>query len=73
MCPPARPYSAHGDRMISLLFMLVILGVVLYIIETKIPMDPVILIAIRVIVVICVAWWLLGLFGIADIPVPRLR
>jgi hypothetical protein len=50
--------------MIELLILLVIIGVVLYLIETYIPMDPTIKVVIRVIVVLCLCVYLLRLFGI---------
>lgn len=58
--------------MLELVLTLVIIGVVLYFIE-QIPMDAAIRTAIRVIVLICVLVFLLRVFGVLDIPVPRLR
>ncbi len=58
--------------MIGLILTLVIIGVVLWLIETKIPMDDSIKVVIRVIVVIAVCLYLLKLFGVVDMPVPRL-
>lgn len=59
--------------MISLILGLVIVGLILYLVETYIPMDPVIKTVIRVLVVVIVIYWLLGVFGIADLPLPRYR
>jgi hypothetical protein len=58
--------------MISLLLTLVVVGVILYLIETYIPMSPPIKTVLRVVVVIILVLWLLRLFGIADVAVPRL-
>jgi hypothetical protein len=59
--------------MIELLLVLVVVGVVLYLVETFIPMDPAIKVVIRVVVVIVLCLVLLRAFGIVDVPVPRLR
>lgn len=59
--------------MIGLLLGLILVGVVLYLVETYIPMDPVIKTVIRVVVVILVVLWLLQLFGVADVALPRLH
>lgn len=59
--------------MIGLLLVLVVIGVVLYLVETKIPMDDTIKVVLRVIVVVCVCLYLLNLFGVSDVPLPRLR
>ena len=59
--------------MIGLLLVLVIIGVVLYLVETKIPMDDTVKVIIRVVVVIVACLWLLKVFGVADVPIPQLR
>jgi len=59
--------------MIGLILLLVILGVGLYLLETYVPMSPPILIIIRVVVVIFIILLLLRVFGIADVPVMRVR
>ncbi len=59
--------------MIALLLTLVVIGVVLYLVETKIPMDDTIKVVIRVIVVVAVCLYLLSAFGVADLPVPHFR
>lgn len=59
--------------MIMLILSLALLGVLLYAIKTYVPMDPAIQMLITVVVVICVVLWLAGIFGIVDIPVPRVR
>ncbi len=59
--------------MIALLLTLVVIGVVLYLVETKIPMDDTIKVVIRVIVVVAVCLYLLSAFGVSDLPVPHFR
>ncbi len=59
--------------MLSVLLLLVLLGVGLWCVESYVPMSPPIKVIIRVVVVICVVIWLLRVFGVSDIPVPRLR
>ena len=59
--------------MIELILGLAVLGVILWFLETKIPMDDTIKTLIRVIVVIAVIVFLLRAFGVADFPIPRLR
>ncbi len=59
--------------MIALIVLLVIVGVVLYLIETYIPLDPVIRTVLRVVIVLCVILYLLSAFGVVDMPIPRLR
>lgn len=52
--------------------MLVLVGALLYVI-TLIPMDPTIVVIIRVVAILFVVLWLLSVFGVLDVPVPRLR
>ena len=59
--------------MLELLIVLVVIGLCLYLVETYIPMDPVIKTVIRVVVVLLVVVWLLRVFGITDLPNLRLR
>jgi hypothetical protein len=59
--------------MIAVLLVLVIVGVVLYLVETYIPIAPPIKVIIRVVAILFVALWLLQVFGILDMPVPRVR
>jgi hypothetical protein len=56
-----------------LIVLLVVVGLCLYLIETYIPLDPVIKTVIRVVVVLCVVLYLLSAFGVVDVPVPRLK
>lgn len=58
--------------MIALLVLLILVGVGLYFIG-QIPMDPAILNIIRVVAILCVVLYLLRVFGIFDVPIPRAR
>ena len=63
--------------MISLVLTLIVVGVLLWLVNTYIPMDAKIKKILNVVVVICVIVWLLYAFGIlghsGDIRVPQLR
>ncbi len=63
--------------LISLIITLVVIGVLLWLINTYIPMDGKIRKLLNVVVVICVVVWLLYAFGIldrsGDIRVPQVR
>jgi hypothetical protein len=59
--------------MFMLILTLALLGVLLYLIETYIPMSPPFKLIIRIIVVIALIVYLANLFGVVDIPVPRVR
>ena len=63
--------------MISLVLTLIVVGVLLWLVNTYIPMDSKIKRILNVVVVICVVLWLLYAFGIlgrsGDIRVPQLR
>jgi uncharacterized membrane-anchored protein len=51
------------EPLISVVITLVVLGLVLYLIENYIPLDPVIKTVIRVVVVLAVILWLLRVAG----------
>jgi len=63
--------------MISLILTLVVVGIVLWLINSYVPMDGKIRRIINVVVVICVVVWLLSVFGVlghsGDIRVPQLH
>ena len=59
--------------MISLILTIALVGLVLYLIDTYIPMSPPVKTLLHVVVVILVILWLLRLFGVGDIAVPSLR
>lgn len=58
--------------MIALIVTLILIGVGLYLVETYIPMAAPVKTVIRVVVVLVLVLYLLRVFGIADMPVPRL-
>jgi hypothetical protein len=49
---------------IGLLVVLVVVGVILYLVNTLIPMDAKIKTIINVVVIVCVCLWLLSVFGL---------
>ena len=59
--------------MIGVLLVLIIVGVCLYLVQTYIPMAAPIKTVITVVVVIFLCVWLLQVFGVADLPIPRVR
>jgi hypothetical protein len=63
--------------LISLIITLVVIGVLLWLINTYLPMDGKIKKILNIVVVICVVVWLLYVFGIlnhsGDIKVPQVR
>ncbi len=59
--------------MIQLLILLVIVGVVLFLIESYVPMSEPIKVVIRVLVVLVLCLYLLQVFGIIGPGVPRLQ
>jgi len=59
--------------MIQVIVILVIVGVCLYLVQTYVPMAPPIKTIITVVVVLMLCLWLLQVFGITDIPAPRVR
>lgn len=59
--------------MISLILGLALIGFLLWLITTYIPMDVRIKQLIVVIVVVCIVLYLLSAFGFTDYPLPRLR
>jgi hypothetical protein len=50
--------------LISLIVVLIVLGLLLYVVESLLPLDPTIKLAIRVIIVLAVILWLLSLVGL---------
>lgn len=59
--------------MIALILMLAFAGLIVYLVVTYIPMPDIFRTVILVIVAIVLIIYLMGVFGIADIPVPRLN
>ncbi len=58
--------------LIGLIVVIIVVGLLLYLAETYIPMAPPIRVILRVVVVLVVVLWLLQVF-VGDIPLPRLR
>lgn len=63
--------------MISLVITLIVIGILLYLEERYLPVDPKFKLVIRWVVGICVGVWLLYQFGLLpfkhDIPVPKVQ
>lgn len=57
--------------LVNILIVLVIVGVVLWLVNTYIPMAPPIKTVITVVVVLVLCLWLLSLFGIGDVYIGR--
>lgn len=57
--------------LISIVVVLIIVGVVLWLVNTYIPMAPPIKTVITVVVVLVLCLWLLSVFGIGDITIGR--
>ena len=60
-------------NLISILIVLIIIGVVLYLVNTYIPMAAPIKTVINVVVVIALCLWLLNGFGLTNITIPGHR
>jgi len=50
--------------LISVIVLLIVIGVLLWLIETEIPMNPTIKKIIRILVIVVTCIWLLSLFGL---------
>ena len=50
--------------LISLVIVLIVIGVLLWLVETEIPMNPTIKKIVRIVVILVVCIWLLQVFGI---------
>lgn len=63
--------------MLSLVLTLIIIGVLLWALNTYVPMDPKIKNIVNIVVVICTVCYLLSAFGVFhrahDIPVPQVH
>lgn len=62
--------------MIQVVAILIVVGVLLWLVTTYIPMDATIRKIIVAVVIICVVLWLLNIFGVlpmANVPIPRVR
>jgi len=59
--------------LLTVLITIVLLGVVLYLVETYVPMSPPIKTLLRVVVVLVIVLWLLQLVGVVGPNMPRIR
>ncbi len=59
--------------MIGVILVLAVIGVALELLKSAVPMDSTIRVLIQVLIVVFVVYYLLAIFGIADVPVPKLR
>lgn len=67
------PVTSEVSYVLQLLVLLVIFGVVLYLINTYIPMAPPLKTVLNVVVVLFLCVWLLNAFGLLSGPLPRFR
>lgn len=61
------------DAMIAVLVTLIIIGVCVYLVQQYVPMAAPFKTIFVVVVVLLVCLWLLQVFGITDLPIPRVR
>lgn len=59
--------------MITLVITLALVGLIVYLIVTYIPMPPIFVTIIYVIVAIVLILYLMRVFGIGDVPLPRVH
>lgn len=59
--------------MITTILALVVIGAILELMKTYVPIDPAILMVIRLIILVAVVLIVLRLFGVADVPMLRGR
>lgn len=60
-----------GMPLLSLIVVLIVVGVVMYLVNHYLPIDPPFKTVLNVVVVVCLILWLLSLFGIGDFYVGR--
>ncbi len=62
--------------LLGLVVTLIVIGVLLWLVNAYIPMDPKIKNILNIVVVIVVVLWLLSVFGLlpmANVPIPRVH
>lgn len=59
--------------LIQLIVVLIVIGLILYLVETLLPIDPTIKQIIRVVIVIAVILWLLSLVGMIPARIGRVE
>jgi predicted membrane channel-forming protein YqfA (hemolysin III family) len=59
--------------MIGVILTLAVVGVLLYLLETYVPMNAMLKKLIYVVAAICIVFWLINVFGLLayDVPIPR--
>lgn len=57
--------------MLEFVVTLIVIGVGLWLLNTYVPMAQPIKTIINVVVILCVVLWVLQVFGLFDVPVPR--
>lgn len=60
--------------MISVVITLIIVGLLMWLMDAYLPIDAGIKRIIHIVIIICVIFWLLNVFGVwghADVPVPH--
>lgn len=50
--------------LLQVIILLIVVGILLWLVESQIPMDPTIKRIIRIVVIVVVVLWLLSLFGL---------
>jgi hypothetical protein len=58
---------------IGVIVVIVVVGVVLYLVNTVIPMDPKVRVVLQVVVVLALVLWLLQVFGLLSGNIGRIR
>lgn len=53
------------SSLVAVIFVLVIIGLVIYLMENYLPMPQPIKVVIYAIIVLAICWWLLSLIGVA--------
>jgi hypothetical protein len=61
---PIRPLGDRAMPLLHLVIVLIVVGILLWLVNTYIPMDPKIKSILNAVVVICVIVWLLQVFGV---------
>jgi hypothetical protein len=59
--------------MIQLILLLALVGFIVFLLTTYIPMPPIFKTCIYVLVAVCLLLYLLQVFGVGDVPLPRLH
>ncbi len=75
--PPRQRTLKATMSLVSLVIALIVVGVLLWALNTYLPLDPKIKTLINIVVVVCVVAWLLSVFGLfaslGTVTVPRVH